>query len=78
MHKERGQKSILDTRDFRDLMQHCIENRHDYIMEISAWAQEYFQNSLCHPQIQVKALSCTEEATREHDPETQPSSKAST
>ena len=28
-------------------------------------------SSLCHQQMQVKALSCTEEAIREHDPETQ-------
>jgi len=31
-------------------------------------------SSLCHPQIQVKALTCQEEAICEHDPETLPSS----
>jgi len=31
-------------------------------------------SSLCHPQMQVKALSCKEEAVYEHGPETPPSS----
>lgn len=59
-----------------DLRHHCGHNRawHVSVMEITAWTQEHFQKSLCHPQIQVKALSCEEEALCEDDPGTQLSS----
>ena len=40
--------------------------RHDPVMEITAWAQGQMHK--------VKALPCKEEAKREHDPETLPSS----
>lgn len=36
------------------LWQHCFKNRH--VTEITAWAEEH--SSLCHPQMDVKALSC--------------------
>ena len=39
--KEYGWKSILDTHDG-----HCIKNRHDSVMGITAWAQEHFQKPL--------------------------------
>jgi len=46
------------------------KNKHDSDMEITAWAQKDFQKSLSvsiyHPQMQIKALSCKEEATCEH------------
>lgn len=38
-------------------MQDCIKNRHDFVMEITQWAQEHL---LCHWQMQVKDLSCNE------------------
>uniref|UniRef100_A0A8C4T9N4 Uncharacterized protein n=1 Tax=Erpetoichthys calabaricus TaxID=27687 RepID=A0A8C4T9N4_ERPCA len=41
-------------------------------MEITVWAKEH--NSPCHPQMQVKALSCKEEAICEHDLKTSLSS----
>lgn len=47
--------------------------RYDSVMEIAAWTQEYFHKSLSvssvHPKIQVKALSCKQEAKYEYDPE---------
>uniref|UniRef100_A0A8C9REE1 Tc1-like transposase DDE domain-containing protein n=1 Tax=Scleropages formosus TaxID=113540 RepID=A0A8C9REE1_SCLFO len=55
--------------------QHCIKNRHDSVMEITAWAQTPPEiivcehGSPCHPQMQVKALLCKEEAICEHDPD---------
>jgi len=46
------------------------------VMEVTAWAQERFQKSLslntvhrAIPKMQVKALSCEEEAICEHNPE---------
>lgn len=38
-------------------MQDCIKNRHDFVMEITEWAQEHL---LCHRQMQVKDLSYNE------------------
>ena len=62
------------------LRQHCIKNRHDSVMEITAWVQKHFQKSVCehstqcNPQMQVKSLSCKKEAICEQDSETSPSS----
>lgn len=48
VHKGKGQTTVLDTCD------RCrIENRHDSVIDITPWAQEYFQKSLsqrspCH------------------------------
>jgi len=46
-------------------------------LKITLWAQgtlpkmiDREQSLKCHPQMQVKALSCKEEAICEHDPET--------
>lgn len=38
-------------------MQDCIKNRHDFVMEITEWAQEHL---LCHRQMQVKDLAYNE------------------
>ena len=58
------------TPDLWALRWNCIKNRHVSVMEISAWDQEHSQKSFSvntiHPsnlQMQVKALSCKEEAT---------------
>uniref|UniRef100_A0A9J8BDR5 Transposase n=1 Tax=Cyprinus carpio carpio TaxID=630221 RepID=A0A9J8BDR5_CYPCA len=44
--KGQGQKSILDARDLRALRRHCITSRNATVMEITTWAQEYFQKTL--------------------------------
>ncbi|KAK3528868.1 hypothetical protein QTP70_011745 [Hemibagrus guttatus] len=40
-----GQKTILDARDLRALRRHCITYRNATVMEITTWAQEYFQKT---------------------------------
>ncbi len=39
-------KTILDARDLRALRRHCITYRNATVMEITTWAQEYFQKTL--------------------------------
>ncbi|KAK3574930.1 hypothetical protein QTP86_019815 [Hemibagrus guttatus] len=46
VHKDQGRKTILDARDLRDLRRHCITYRNATVMEITTWAQEYFQKTL--------------------------------
>ncbi len=38
--------TILDARDLRALRRHCITYRNATVMEITTWAQEYFQKTL--------------------------------
>ena len=55
MRKEHRQKSVLDACNLLAIRWWCIKNRHDYVMEITAWAQEHFEKStksLCHLQMQ--------------------------
>ncbi len=46
----------------------CITHRHDSVIDITKWAQEYFQKRLsvnnppCHLQMPTTALSCKKEA----------------
>ncbi len=44
--KGRGQRPLLDTRVLRSLRRHCITHRHDSVIDITKWAQEYFQKPL--------------------------------
>ncbi len=37
---------MLDARGLRALRRHCITHRHDSVIDISKWAQEYFQKPL--------------------------------
>ncbi|KAL0152720.1 hypothetical protein M9458_052443 [Cirrhinus mrigala] len=46
VRKGQGRKTILDARDLWALRRHCITNRNATIMEITIWAQEYFQKTL--------------------------------
>ncbi len=46
VRKGQGQKTILDARDIRALRRHCITYRNATVMEITTWAQEYFQKTL--------------------------------
>ncbi len=45
MRKGQGRKTILDARDLRALRRHCITYRNATVMEITTWAQEYFQKT---------------------------------
>ncbi len=45
VRKGQGQ-TILDARDLRALRRHCITYRNATVMEITTWAQEYFQKTL--------------------------------
>ncbi len=46
VRKGQGRKTILDARDLRALRRHCITYRDATVMEITTWAQEYFQKTL--------------------------------
>ncbi len=46
VRKGQGQKTILDALDLRALRRHCITYRNATVMEITTWAQEYFQKTL--------------------------------
>ncbi len=37
---------MLDARGLRALRRHCITHRHDSVIDITKWAQEYFQKPL--------------------------------
>ncbi len=37
---------LLDARGLRALRRHCITHRHDSVIDITKWAQEYFQKPL--------------------------------
>ncbi len=75
MRKGQGRRPLLDARGLRALRRHCITHRHDSVIDITKWAQEYFQKPLsvnnppCHLQMPTKALSCKKEAICEHGPE---------
>ncbi len=44
--KGQGWRPLLDARGLRALRRHCITHRHDSVIDITKWAQEYFQKPL--------------------------------
>ncbi len=46
MRKGQGRIPLLDARGLWALRRHCITHRHDSAMDITTWAQEYFQKPL--------------------------------
>ncbi len=46
MHKGQDRRRLLDARGLRALRRHCITHRHDSVIDITKWAQEYFQKPL--------------------------------
>ncbi len=46
MRKGQGRRPLLDARGLRALRRHCITHRHDSVIDITKWAQEYFQKPL--------------------------------
>ncbi len=57
----------------RALRRHCITHRHDSVIDITKWAQEYFQKPLSVNTIRRAIsrcqLSCKKEAICKHGPE---------
>ncbi len=46
MRKGQGRRPLLDARGLWALRRHCITHWHDSVMDITKWAQEYFQKPL--------------------------------
>ncbi len=46
MRKGQGWRPLLDAHGLRALRRHCITHRHDSVIDITKWAQEYFQKPL--------------------------------
>ncbi len=46
VRKGQGQRPLLDACGLRALRRHCITHRHDSVIDITKWAQEYFQKPL--------------------------------
>ncbi len=46
VRKGQGRRPLLDARDLRALRRHCTTHRHDSVIDITKWAQEYFQKPL--------------------------------
>ncbi len=46
VHKGQGRRPLLDARGLRALRRHCITHQHDSVIDITKWAQEYFQKPL--------------------------------
>ncbi len=46
MRKGQGRRPLLDARGLWTLRWHCITHRHDSVIDITKWAQEYFQKPL--------------------------------
>ncbi len=46
MHKGQGWRLLLDARGLQALRWHCSTHRHDSVIDIIKWAQEYFQKPL--------------------------------
>ncbi len=46
VRKGQGRRPLLDACDLRALRRHYITHRHDSVIDITKWAQEYFQKPL--------------------------------
>ncbi len=46
VHKGQGRRPLLDARGLQALRWHCITHRHDSVIDITKWTQEYFQKPL--------------------------------
>ncbi len=46
MCKGQGRRALLGARGLRALRRHCITYWHDSVIDITKWAQEYFQKPL--------------------------------
>ncbi len=46
LRKGQGRRPLLDAHGLRALRRHCITHRHDSVIDVTNWAQEYFQKPL--------------------------------
>ncbi len=46
VRKGQGWRPLLDARGLQALRRHCITHRYDSVIDITKWAQEYFQKPL--------------------------------
>ncbi len=46
VRKGQGRRPLLDAHGLRALRRHCITHRHDSVIDITKWAQEYFQKPM--------------------------------
>ncbi len=46
VRKGQGRRTLLDALGLQALRRHCITHRHDSFIDITKWAQEYFQKPL--------------------------------
>ncbi len=51
--KGQGRRPLLDARGLRALSWHCVTHRHESVIDINKWAQEYFQK-----QLSVNTIHC--------------------
>ncbi len=58
MRKGQGRRPLLDARGLRTLRQHCITHLHDSVIDITKWAQEYFQKPLSVNKIRRAICRC--------------------
>ncbi len=58
VRKGQGRRPLLDARGLQALRRHCITHRHYSVIDITKWAQEYFQkplsvNTICRCQLKL-------------------------
>ncbi len=58
VRKGQGRRPLLDARGLQALRGHCITHRHDSVIDITKWAQEYFQKPLSVNTIQRAICRC--------------------
>ncbi len=58
VRKEQGQIPLLDAHVLQALRRHCITHRHDFVIDITKWAQEYFQKPLSVSTIRHAICRC--------------------
>ncbi len=58
VRKGQGGRPLLDAPGLRALSWHCITDRHDYLIDITKWAQEYFQKPLSVNTIRCAIWRC--------------------
>ncbi len=58
VHEGQGRRALLHARGLRPLRRHCITHRHDSVIDITKWAQEYFQKPLSVNTICLAVCRC--------------------
>ncbi len=58
VRKGQDQRTLLDARVLRALRWHCITHLQDSVIDITKWAQEYFQKSLSVNTIRLAICRC--------------------